>query len=982
MKALTIYFLVIPWFAFSQQLYDHGFPIITNYPPNVYNAHAQVWCTEQNDSGLYFFGNSEGILVFDGSIWELISLPERNAVRKLKYKNDTTYVGGIGDLGYLTNNPDGTFNYTSLKNTLPENLREFGDIWKLEIHNDNVFYSAAQYLFVWNIPSKSFSIHYSKDSWHGLTVRENELYVADRNNGIFKYDEQKNELQLVSNTVSPLTGNTFHGTHKEDPWEILTSYTVIRYDGEGISKVRTPLDRLLEGTRVIGYLKINRGQSVLGTTKGAYVISESYNPLIALNTKTGIVGDESGNAYMDQLGRIWMGTFNGISALEMQEPIRIYDERNGLLGFVEDIIEVDGRIYVGTSNGIALLSDKGLFEYTKINDHTFKMAMYEDQVLVATSAGLAVISSATDEIEFVNQMYGRDVFISGNKALHATNSKGILVYEYDGQSWEYDSAFTSLTASISRYIFEDSKKNIWISDTRSKIFKISPDNQTYSFVEFGSDEGVPSGDIRFREIKEEFYIISDFGAFILNDAGKLKPHPGLRKFIGEQSVHDLFEDSVGNIFCVYGNTANMSIRQISITLDSAWIVPNKVSLIQNTSTWAHLVDSKGSIWFGGTKGLFVYNQDNDISEHIEPLLNVSVSQGSNVFKNMVYVQNQDLTSPFENNSIKYDYSILNFPHTQNQYRFRLVGFNEQWSAWTNAYSKEFNGLHEGDYQFEVQGKTATGVITPVYSSLFEILPPWYRSSLFRFFAGVILLLAVVWIVKYLSTRQLIKNLEVMKLKDKVQTERERISSDLHDHVGAQLSSLVSGLDMMELLDKKQLKKSDLVRSLRDDAKDSINNLRDTIWTLKKREITISDFCDRIEEYLDRYFRNSSLEIRVSKLIESNSFLNPEVSLNIMRAIQEMAHNTLKHAKATKFSVLVESQEDELIFKITDDGIGFETQSVNKDDQYGLSNIDQRIHRSGGTYDLKTAPGKGTDWLIRIKKSIISHGSVSSGAGQV
>ena len=172
--------------------------------------------------------------------------------------------------------------------------------------------------------------------------------------------------------------------------------------------------------------------------------------------------------------------------------------------------------------------------------------------------------------------------------------------------------------------------------------------------------------------------------------------------------------------------------------------------------------------------------------------------------------------------------------------------------------------------------------------------------------------------------------------------------------------------MVELLDKKQVQKSELINSLRDEAKDSIHNLRDTIWTLKKGEITISDFCDRLEEYLDKYFRNASVEIQVTKSIGANSFLNPEVSLNVMRAIQEMAHNTLKRAKAKKFSVHIQSVDNELIFEIKDDGVGFDVGSAHKEDQYGLSNIKQRIDRSAGTYHLDSTPGKGTIWSIRIK----------------
>lgn len=79
-----------------------GFPIITNYLPKDYKAHNQNWAIVKDARGVMYFGNSAGVLEFDGQNWDLIKIPN-SIVRSMAIDdNGNVFIGSADDFGYLT----------------------------------------------------------------------------------------------------------------------------------------------------------------------------------------------------------------------------------------------------------------------------------------------------------------------------------------------------------------------------------------------------------------------------------------------------------------------------------------------------------------------------------------------------------------------------------------------------------------------------------------------------------------------------------------------------------------------------------------------------------------------------------------------------------------------------------------------------------------------------------------------------------------
>ena len=132
----TIILLLVFFFSsisFSQELNNHyndiGQPFIKFFSPKEYNASYQNWCVNQDKRGIMYFGNTEGVLEYDGTSWYLIKTHNNSIVRSMCVDdNGRIYVAASSDFGYLAPDSIGQLRFVSLLKFLKEQYREFGDI--------------------------------------------------------------------------------------------------------------------------------------------------------------------------------------------------------------------------------------------------------------------------------------------------------------------------------------------------------------------------------------------------------------------------------------------------------------------------------------------------------------------------------------------------------------------------------------------------------------------------------------------------------------------------------------------------------------------------------------------------------------------------------------------------------------------------------------------------------------------------------------
>jgi len=208
----------------------------------------------------------------------------------------------------------------------------------------------------------------------------------------------------------------------------------------------------------------------------------------------------------------------------------------------------------------------------------------------------------------------------------------------------------------------------------------------------------------------------------------------------------------------------------------------------------------------------------------------------------------------------------------------------------------------------------------------------------------------------------------MEIQQKLQEERVRISGELHDNIGANLSNIAAGLEITQSFFQKG-RKTEAAKNLNfleKHTRATISQLRGTIWSLTKQANNAAELNIRIEEFLKEHSRYTSVPKLICTLNgDSDTLLSPAQSLNLFRICQEAINNSIKYASAKKILVTIDAKKyKHLKLRITDDGKGFDVvQQESSPGGYGLLNIRQRAKKIGAELKILSEKGKGT--LVEI-----------------
>ena len=205
-----------------------------------------------------------------------------------------------------------------------------------------------------------------------------------------------------------------------------------------------------------------------------------------------------------------------------------------------------------------------------------------------------------------------------------------------------------------------------------------------------------------------------------------------------------------------------------------------------------------------------------------------------------------------------------------------------------------------------------------------------------------------------------------KLKNELNEERLRISRDLHDNIGSQLTFITSSVENIKYLNK-DAKVTPRLSQISDFTKSTINQLRDTIWAMNKSAISMDDLHKRILNFVNQAQDSApsiQFEVEVSPN-NQNYRLNAEQGITVFRIIQEAVNNALKYANASQIKTSLKTGKNEVCIQIKDNGIGFDSKNVLLGN--GLNNMNERAKRIQATLLIQSELKEGT--LVEIKLKV-------------
>ena len=202
-------------------------------------------------------------------------------------------------------------------------------------------------------------------------------------------------------------------------------------------------------------------------------------------------------------------------------------------------------------------------------------------------------------------------------------------------------------------------------------------------------------------------------------------------------------------------------------------------------------------------------------------------------------------------------------------------------------------------------------------------------------------------------QELKEALATVETKNKLEEQRLRISKELHDNIGSQLTYLASaaqniGMGLNKTSEAVTQQKLDDLSTFSEEA---IRDLRDTIWVMNHSSVTWDDLAERIRYLAHKVANTTGIAVLVHKKGENSSSLDPSQTMHVFRIIQEAVNNAVKHSEATKIEVYVYAENPAKI-EIVDNGKGYELKDISESSS-GLTNMKARADDLNGKITLES-----------------------------
>ncbi|RYZ30541.1 MAG: sensor histidine kinase, partial [Sphingobacteriales bacterium] len=194
-------------------------------------------------------------------------------------------------------------------------------------------------------------------------------------------------------------------------------------------------------------------------------------------------------------------------------------------------------------------------------------------------------------------------------------------------------------------------------------------------------------------------------------------------------------------------------------------------------------------------------------------------------------------------------------------------------------------------------------------------------------------------------------------------ERRRIASDLHDGVGQMLSAALMKLGEAHTQTETLSPAWIATEQAKILLSESYDEMRSISHQMMPNALLKAGLASSVKDFLEK-IGGSNLKVSL-EVIGLEERLDEHTETVLYRVIQEAVNNVVKHADASKLSIQLVRDAEELSLTIEDNGRGFDVASAGSQDGIGLNSIKNRIALLGGVLDIDSGAGKGTLLAIHL-----------------
>lgn len=270
-------------------------------------------------------------------------------------------------------------------------------------------------------------------------------------------------------------------------------------------------------------------------------------------------------------------------------------------------------------------------------------------------------------------------------------------------------------------------------------------------------------------------------------------------------------------------------------------------------------------------------------------------------------------------------------------------------------------------------------------------PSWWTLDRLLMLVAIlvaILILGAVWIKQLRRlveqrTAQLqteIHERESVEKQHALEVERSRIAQDLHDDLGASLTEITVLASQGQRTGSLEQSAAALFRKITNKARQLVEALDLIVWAVDPKDNSLQSVADYLCDFTDEYLSPSGIACRFDvPVMLPPIVLDGRVRHDLFLAVKETLNNIVRHAEANEVEFRLAVTGNELEIVLADNGRGFDGISPQKGK--GLKGLSLRLSQIGGSYEVKSIPGKGS--VVRIELRLpVSGINTDAGRGSI
>ncbi len=821
---IFICFILIIISGFSEaEGQEKGKPFSRHYGPKDYKGGTQNWAVVEDNHGMIYIANQQGVIQYDGAEWHAIPNKNKSTIRSLALDDHgQIWVGAYGEMGFLAPEKNGALTFQSITSLVDKEHINFAEVWNIQPADSSIYLLTDNYLF-----------RYRQHTLKAWTCKGEYFYTEMACRNHFLFQEIGGGLHaIINDSLVSVTGSDFFRQSRIHAFFDLGGDTVLigtRSQGlftavVEIAGYKIHLRQLhsIEGEATEYFIKhslyhgikLLNGDMAFATIRGGVILIDKNFRIKEIYTSQTAIGHEACYYLIQAKDKsLWVALDNGLAHIELNSPFRYWDNESGYKGTITDINRHNKTLYISTASGVYYLDETAgtyisrfiqipdfsqqTWCLLKVNDLRYKG---DSALLASTSENIFLIENHRARSIYSNKS-NYEIFRSPRnpRLLYAGTRNGLQVLEFKTGKYRLKSHINGINYEV-RGLAEDKSGDLWASVSYKGVARISFTDSSfsrYSIEYFDTTDGLP-------DLKQVTPVFLANDLVFASDSGIMTFVPENRKFTFYQKLGSNLSRLQLNRFAT-GKNGHIYING-NIVLKpygNGYIADSTpFRRIPATESDAVFADHDGKIWIGNPDGLYVYKPELYKPSEIvfEALIReASLSSGQKIF--MGHGKPEKPEIDYKNNSLIFKYAAPFFDvENQTLYSYMLEGFDLGWSEFTGEKRKEYTNLSEGEYTFKVRAKNIYGQISTTATYHFIILPPWFRTN-WAFAIYAILIILIFRLFIKLRTRQILRE------KDKL----EKIIEERTAQINMQKEELLSQAEQLKAINAELEKLSIVVR---------------------------------------------------------------------------------------------------------------------------------------------------------------------------